>query len=324
MIKISQVNGARRQRQGSGRTGALPLRARRARRMTRDHWLGLLVLSPSLIAVGIFVYVFIGWSVYVSTIDWSGFVPDYTFKWLDNYWQVATDPRFLTDLRNLVLFSVVFIGQCIVIGFILAVLLNRHIKGEGIFRTIYILPFAVSLVVTGVSWHWLMDPTTGINLLLRAIGLGAIQPSWYLSQSWGIVAVATANSWQMCGYVMAIYLAGLRNIPTELVEAARMDGAGPFTIYRRVIIPLLAPVTVTALLLTGMVSVKTFDLVVTMTGGGPGFATDVLGLNMYQLAFQANLYSQSAAVAVIMMMIAGLVLVPYVMNNRRLKRTGLG
>ena len=292
--------------------------------MTHDHWLGLLVISPSLIAVAIFVYLFIGWSVYVSTINWTGFVPDYTFKGLDNYVEVVTDPRFLINLRNLVLFGVPFIVQCLVIGFILAVLLNRRVKGEAIFRTIYILPFAVSLVVTGVSWHWLMDPSTGINLLLRDVGLGAIQPSWYLSQPWGIVAVATANAWQMSGYVMAIYLAGLRNIPTELVEAARMDGASSFTIYRRVIIPLLTPVTVTAVLLTGMVSVKTFDVVVTMTGGGPGFGTDVLGLFMYQLAFQSNQYSQSAAVAVIMMLIAALLLIPHYMNSRRLERSGLG
>lgn len=291
--------------------------------MTRDHWIGLLVLSPSLIAVGIFVYVFIGWSIYVSTINWSGFLPDRTFKWLDNYWQVITDPRFLIDMRNLVLFAVAFIVQCIVVGFVLAVLLNQRVKAEAVFRTIYILPFAVSLVVTGVSWHWLMDPSTGINLLLRGMGLGSIQPSWYLSQPWGIVAVATANAWQMSGYVMAIYLAGLRNVPNELVEAARIDGAGSITIYRRVIIPLLKPVTLTALLLTGMVAVKTFDLVVTMTGGGPGFGTDVLGLFMYQLAFQSNYYSQSAAVAVIMMLIAAVLLVPYTINSRRLERSGL-
>jgi glucose/mannose transport system permease protein len=306
-----------------GRLRAAPA-GRRFDARHRDRLLAILVVSPSLLAVAVFVYLFILWTGYASTIDWTTIFPDYTFVGLDNYREVVTDERFRTDLRNLVLFSASFMAQCIVIGFVLAVLLNQRIKGEAFFRTIYILPFAVSLIVTGVAWHWLMQPTTGINLILQAIGLGSVQPSWYTSSDWGILAVSTANAWQMSGYIMAIYLAGLRGIPQELVEAARIDGCGNLVLYRRVIIPLLTPVTFTAVLLTGMVSVKTFDILATMTGGGPGFATDMLGLFMYDLAFQSNLFARSASVAVIMMLIAGLLLIPYVMSTRRRERMGLG
>lgn len=321
------TSGSRRQERlrppAAGGRRAAPTRRRFDARQ-RDRVLAILVVSPSLLAVAVFVYLFVLWTGYASTIDWTTIFPDYTFVGLDNYRDVVADERFHTDLRNLVLFSLSFMAQCIVIGFVLAVLLNQRIKGEAVFRTIYILPFAVSLIVTGVAWHWLMQPTTGINLILQAVGLGAVQPSWYTSSDWGILAVSTANAWQMAGYIMAIYLAGLRGIPHELVEAARIDGCGTLALYRRVIIPLLTPVTFTAVLLTGMVSVKTFDILATMTGGGPGFATDMLGLFMYDLAFQSNLFARSASVAVIMMLIAGLLLIPYVLSNRRRERMGLG
>lgn len=288
----------------------------------RDTLIAVVVVSPSLVAVAIFVYVFIAWTVYSSTTNWTTLLPDYTFSGFRNYAQLIVDPRFHIDLRNLVLFTVSFMVQCIVIGFFLAVLLNQHIRGESFFRTIYILPFAVSSIVTGVAWHWLMQPGTGINLIFKAVGLGAVQPTWYTNSHWGILAVSIAAAWQMSGYVMALYLAGLRTIPQELVEAARIDGCGSFALYRRIIVPLLTPVTFTALLITGMLAVKLFDILASMTGSGPGFADDMLGFYMFQLAFQSNLFSMSATVAVVMMMIAGLLLVPYIMSARRREMEG--
>ncbi len=285
----------------------------------RETLLAVLVLSPSMVAIAIFIYVFIGWTVYTSATRWDSLLPDHTFVGLRNYLTLFADDRFHQDLRNLVLFGVSFMAQCIVIGFILAALLNQEVKlkWEAFFRTIFVLPFAVSLIVTGVAWHWLMQPETGINLIFKAIGLGWLQPTWYTSMNWGILAVSVAAAWQMSGYIMALYLAGLRGIPGELFEAARIDGCRTWPLYRHIIIPLLRPVTFTAIVLTGMVAVRTFDVLASMTGSGPANADDMLGYYMFQLAFQSNRFALSSSVAVIMMLIAGVLLVPYVLSTRR-------
>lgn len=304
---------AERRARGSARRGLW----RRVGGRRRETVISVLVLSPSILAIAIFIYAFIAWTLYTSTVKWSDILPDYTFVGLRNYVRLFGDDRFRIDLRNLVLFSASFMAQCIVIGFALAALLNQKIKGEAIFRTIYILPFAVSAIVTGVAWHWLMQPGAGFNLILQSIGLGALKPAWYTSSQWGILAVSVAGAWQMSGYVMALYLAGLRGIPHEVLEAAAIDGCGTWSLYRQVIIPLVMPVTFTAVVLTGMVSIRVFDLTASMTGSGPAYADDMLGFYMFQLAFSSNRFALAATVAVIMMLIAGLLLVPYLMSVRR-------
>lgn len=301
--------------------GALPARqVRRRRSLKGDRLAAVLVLVPSILAVAIFVYVFVAWTMYTSVINWTDIIPDSTFVWFKNYARLFTDERFLIDLRNLVLFSFSFIAQCLVIGFLLAVAVNSKIRAAGWFRTIFILPFAISPVVTGVIWHWLLDPTSGVNSLLESVGLGALANGWYTDSTWGILSVSIAAAWQMSGYVMALYLAGLRALPHELIEAAAVDGAGTWALYRRVIIPLLKPVTYSAVIITGMLSIKLFDLVASMTGSGPAFADDTLGFNMYQLAFSSNRFSLSAAVAVVMILISTVLLVPYLMSTERKER----
>jgi glucose/mannose transport system permease protein len=290
------------------------------RRMKGDRLTAVLVLIPSMIAVAIFVYVFVAWTMYTSVINWADIVPDSTFVWFKNYVRLFGDERFLIDLRNLLLFSVSFILQCLVIGFVLAALVNSKIKAEGLFRTIFILPFAISPVVTGVIWHWLLDPKSGVNSLFESVGLGGLANGWYTDSTWGILSVSIAAAWQMSGYVMALYLAGLRALPHELLEAAAMDGCNTWDLYRRVVIPLLKPVTYSAIIITGMLSIKLFDLVASMTGSGPAFADDTLGFNMYQLAFSSNRFSLSAAVAVVMILISTVLLVPYLMSAERKER----
>jgi len=295
-------------------------RVRRRRSLKGDRLAAVLVLVPSMLAVAVFVYVFVAWTMYTSVINWADIIPDSTFVWFKNYARLFTDERFLIDLRNLVLFSFSFIAQCLVIGFILAVAVNSKIRAAGWFRTVFILPFAISPVVTGVIWHWLLDPKSGINSLLESVGLGALANGWYTDSTWGILSVSIAAAWQMSGYVMALYLAGLRALPHELIEAAAVDGAGTWALYRRVIIPLLKPVTYSAVIITGMLSIKLFDLVASMTGSGPAFADDTLGFNMYQLAFSSNRFSLSAAVAVVMILISTVLLVPYLMSAERKTR----
>lgn len=279
--------------------------------------LAVLVLLPSIIAVAIFIYGFIAWTFYISVVDWRSVTPDYTFVGLKNWIRMFEDRRFQTDMRNLLIYAAGFMSQCIIIGFVLASLLDQKIKGEAIFRTLFIFPFAVSAIVTGVAWRWLMQPTTGINLIFANIGLDWFQPSWYADVKYGMWAVTIAAAWQFTGYVMALYLAGLRGIAVELREAAAIDGAGTWATYRFIIIPLLMPVTFTAIVLTGMNAIRVFDIVAALGGSGAGFATDTLALNMFQTTFSAYRFSLGATIGAFMMVLAIFLVVPYLMSMQQ-------
>jgi len=295
---------------------APPALRRRALRLHGDMALAVLVLSPSIIAVALFIYSFIGWTFYISTVNWNDVLPDYTFVGLRNWLRLLQDDRFQIDLRNLVFYAVPFMAQCIVGGFLLAALLDQQIKGEALFRTIFIFPFAVSGIVTGVAWRWLMQPETGINLLFDAVGLGFLRSQWYASPDYGMFAVTIPAAWQMTGYIMALYLASLRGIPIEVREAAHLDGCGTVALYRHVIIPLLAPVTFTAVVLTGMNAIRVFDLVAAMGGSGAAYATDTLAFYMFQMTFQSNRFALGAALAAFMMILSAFLVVPYLRSIR--------
>jgi glucose/mannose transport system permease protein len=292
-----------------------PSVSRRPRWLRGDLAIAMLVLSPSILAVAVFVYGFIVWSFYLSGTKWNSAVTDLTWVGLDNWLRILTDDRFQTDVRNLVLYAAGFVTQCVVLGFLLAVLLDQKIKGESVFRTIFIFPFAISGIVTGVVWRWLMRPEAGINLLFQGVGLGWIKSPWYTDPDWGILAVSIAGAWQFSGYVMALYLAGLRGISNDIREAALIDGCGPFTLYRRVIIPLLMPVTFTALVLTGMGSIRVFDLPAVM-GTGAAFGTDAMANYMFSLTFTSLRYALGATIACVMMILSVILVVPYLRSLR--------
>jgi glucose/mannose transport system permease protein len=274
-----------------------------------DTALAILVLTPSIIAVAVFIYGFIIWTGYISTVKWDTVVRDYTSVGFRNWIQLFRMERFRWDLRSLALYALAFISQCIVIGFLLAVLLDQKIKGEAIFRTIFVFPFAVSAIVTGVAWRWLMQPRTGINLLMQKIGFTNFNFAWNADPKWGIFAISLAASWQFTGYIMSLYLAGLRGISVEIREAALVDGAGTWALYRRIIIPLLMPVTFTALVLTGMGSIRVFDLVTLLAG--PAHTTDTLAFHMYQSTFGLYRFSMGATIGFFMIFLSIFLVVPY-------------
>ena len=305
--------------EGGEREGAIPLPARRrgTRWLRGDSLIAVLVLSPSIVAVLIFIYAFMFWTSYASLVVWNDVVPDYTFVGLRNFVRLFNTERFLIDLHNMLVFTVLILVECIVVGFLLAVFLDQKIKGEAIFRTIFLLPFAVSAIVTGVAWRWLMNPLSGINLLFSKVGLGFIHSNWFTDQNIGIAAVTIAVSWQMSGYVMALYLAALRGIPAELREAAAIDGASAFGLYRYVIVPLLAPVTYTVIVIVGGIALRAFDIVASMTSSGPAFADDTLAFFMFQTTFQSNHFAQGAAIAVILLILAACLTVPYLIGINR-------
>jgi glucose/mannose transport system permease protein len=276
----------------------------------------VLVLSPSILAVAIFIYSFIIWSFYISGTKWNSAVLDLSWVGVDNWVRIMNDSRFQTDLRNLLFYAIGFMGQCIILGFLLAVLIDQKIKGEALFRTIFIFPFAVSAIVTGVVWRWLLRPEAGINLLFQSVGLDFLKSPWYTDPNWGIVAVSVAGAWQFSGYVMALYLAGLRGISNEIREAALIDGCNTFTLYRRVIVPLLAPVTLTAVVLTGMGSIRVFDIPAVI-GTGAAFGTDAMANYMFTLTFQSQKYSLGATIACVMMILSAVLVVPYLRSMAR-------
>jgi glucose/mannose transport system permease protein len=297
---------------------ALPQRRAKVRRpLTRDRVISIALISPSIIAIAIFVYGFIGQTAYISMVKWNDFKPDFTWVGFANYERLFQNVRFQIDLKNTLVFTVVFIAACLFIGLLLASLLDQRIKGEAFFRNIFMFPLAISFIVTGVTWRWLLTPTSGVNLLFDATGLHFLKSGWFTDPKIGILAVVIAAVWQMSGYVMAMYLAGLRGIPEELREAARVDGATEWQVFRRVALPLLQPITLTAVIILGHISLKIFDLTKAMTGSGPGFSSDVPALFMYETTFFGSHFSEGASIAIVLLLMVSGLIIPYLIYNFR-------
>jgi glucose/mannose transport system permease protein len=291
-------------------------RARR-RPFSTDRLISIALIAPSVIAVAVFVYYFIARTFYISLVNWNDLAPDFTWVGLRNYAGLLENERFQIDIRNTVVFTFVFIVACLAIGLLLASLLDMHIKGEAIFRNIFMFPLAVSFIVTGVVWRWLESPSSGINLLFDAVGLDFLKSGWFTDPKIGILAVVIAATWQMSGYVMAMYLAGLRGISEEIKEAARVDGATEWQIFMGIILPLLQPITLSAVIILGHISLKIFDLTKAMTGPGPGFSSDVPALHMYETTFFGSHFSQGAAIAIVLLVFVSALIVPYLIYNAR-------
>lgn len=293
-------------------------------RMSKDRLLAIALVSPSVLAIAIFVYGFIAWTVRASLSAWQGLMPDYTFVGFSNFANLFRNPRFQIDMRNTGIFTALFLASCLAIGLLLAVLLDQRPRGEGLFRNIYLFPMAISFIVTGVVWRWLLNPATsierlsGFNLLFHRAGLDFLISRWYTHARLGIAAIVIPATWQMSGFTMAMYLAGLRSIPEELREAARVDGASEWQIYRHVVLPMLKPVTLSAVIILGHISLKIFDLVMAITQeGGQGYSADVPAMNMWYTAFRALRFGQGAAIAIIILLTVAILVVPYLIHTFR-------
>ena len=307
---------------------------------------GLLLVSPSILLVAVFVYGLIGWNVKVSLSDWrqaeqtSGFDTS-AYKELfpdraretgtyaravatgDQPETLNTDPAWIIDVHHALLFTVAFVLGALIVGGSLAFLLDKGVKGEGVFRAIYLFPMAVSFIAAGVVWRWLMNPApgdraTGFNLLFDKIGLGFLRNDWYLGQDWGAAALALPAMWALSGYIMALYLAGFRGVPEELREAARMDGASEWRVYRHVVFPHLRPVTLSALIILGHISIKVFDLIVAI--GGKQLITQTPAVYMWILIYDARDYAKGAAIATLLLVGISVLIVPYLIYTVRSER----
>ncbi|OGD13838.1 sugar ABC transporter permease [Candidatus Atribacteria bacterium RBG_19FT_COMBO_35_14] len=288
-----------------------------------DKWIPILFITPSIVAVGIFVYGFISWTSFISFTKWNNVIPDYTLVGFENYRKLFANMRFQIDLHNTFVFTIIFVTSCLLIGLLLAVLIDQRIKGEDIFRNLFLLPMAVSFIVSGVIWRWLFNPGSlqlgniGVNQLFEKIGLNFLTCGWYTDPNIGIRAVAIAAIWQFSGYTMALYLAGLRGIPLELREAAAIDGANQWKTFYYITLPFLKPITFGAIIILGHISLKIFDLVVAMTGSGPAFSSDVPALFMYDTTFRGNHFAQGASIAIILLLLVSLLIIPYLITTFR-------
>jgi len=302
---------------------------RKRKRVTGDRWLALAFIAPSIILIAVFVYGFIGWTGYVSLSNWNSFLPDFSFAGLDNFLYIFKDFRFQADIRNTIFFTLFFIVAVIFLGMFLAIFIDQRVKGEAIFRNIFLFPMALSFVVTGVVWRWVLSPSSGINLFLEHFG---IHFKWYTSTGvypslhigaidFGIpvavIAIVIAATWQQTGFSLAMFLAGLRGIPEELKEAARIDGASEWQIFWRVILPQMKPIMFSVVIIMAHISLKIFDLIYTMTGPGADFVTDMPGVNMFETTFKSNFYAQGAAIAVVMLILVAIFIVPYLIRSRK-------
>lgn len=364
-------------------------------RSKQDRLIAVAMIAPSLILLAVFVYGFIGQTVYVSMTDWGrgaalALDPVLTFIKLENFRDLFTsflDVRFRQDVVNMAVFSVLFVGGCLVAGLVLATLIEQGIRGEGFFRTVFLFPMSLSFIVTGTIWRWLLQPRGGVNVLPTLVGLPRIEFAWLTSRDkigqwnwqraplffaiavavvafvlalywwrrgsrraaaagglagaaavgWAVAAgtkiewlpfpehhgfhlalvgVVLAAVWQMSGYTMALFLAGLRGIPDEVREAARVDGASWWQLYRYVELPLLKPIIWSAVIILGHIALKSFDLVFVMAGPDNA-STSVPAISMYLTAFRGNQFGKGAAISVVLLALVSIIIVPYLVSTFR-------
>ena len=285
-----------------------------------DRWLPKLVLSPTLAASLIFVYGFIAWTGWLSFTE-SRLMPRYDWAGFMQYQALFDNERWWTAAANLGIFGSLFILFCLLVGLLMAVLLDQKIRAEGALRTIYLYPMALSFVVTGTAWKWMLNPDMGLQKVMNDLGFANFTFDWLVNPDMSIYTVVIAGVWQSSGFVMALFLDGLRCIDDSIIKAAQVDGASLPTIYRRILIPSLRPVFFSVLLILSHIAIKSFDLVMALTGGGPGTSSDVPAIFMYQFAFTRGQLGQGAASAMMMLFTIVAVLVPLMyMETRSAKR----
>ncbi len=266
-------------------------------------WVPLLLSAAHLVSFGLWtIWISFTPSTLVPASGWIG-LRNYTAVMATRNWQIAFD--------NLLLFGGAFVLLSLATGLALAILIDQRIRGENVLRSIFLYPLAVSFVVTGTVWGWLLNPGIGIQKLVNDLGWTSFRFDWLVDRDMAIWTIVIAAVWQSSGFAMALFLAGLRSVDADLVKAAQIDGAGPIRMYRRVILPTLWPITITVVVIQLQFAISTFDLVRALTNGGPGIATQLPALVVYDLMFQRGLLGRGAAAAVLMLLILLVVLLPY-------------
>jgi len=275
-----------------------------------------IVLAPSFFLILVFVYGFIIYTGYLSLTD-SRMLPTYEFMGWGNYTKLFGLRHWKIAVNNLAIFAILYILFCTAIGLLLAILLDQKIRAEGFLRPIFLYPMALSFIVTGTAWKWFLDPGIGLEHIMHQWGWESFEFGWIKDRTFAIYTVVIAAVWQSSGFVMAMFLAGLRGIDGEIMKAAQIDGASGFRIYRRIIIPMLRPAFLSAFVILAHLSIKAYDLVIALTNGGPGGATEVPATFMYSYTFSRNQMGVGATSAIIMLLMIFSIIIPYLYSELR-------
>lgn len=269
-------------------------------RLRRSTWLAWALLTPgAAIVLGVYLCCTV-WSVVISFTA-SHALPNLHFVGWHQYERLFANERWQISVRNLAIFAVGMIAVCLCLGFLLAVFIDQRVRGEGVLRTIYLYPYAMSFIVTGVAWQWMLNPELGLQHVVRGFGFPDFYFDWIVDPHRVVYTLVLAGVWQASGLVMAILLAGLRGIDPEIWNAARVDGIPAWRMYLFVILPMLQPMLLTAALLLAITVIKSFDLVVAMTHGGPGIASELPAKFIMDFLFErANIGLALAASTVLL------------------------
>jgi glucose/mannose transport system permease protein len=287
----------------------------------RANTLPKLLLSPSALLVLVCVYGYIMFTIYLSFTA-STMMPSYDLVGGASYARLFGLQNWDVSIGNLAVFASLYIVLAIVLGLGFAILIDQQIQAEGVFRSIFLYPMALSFIVTGTAWKWLLDPGVGLERTVQRLGWESFTFGWIKDNDMAIYCVVIAAVWQTTGFVMALFLAGLRGVDQEQVKAAKVDGARTWQIYARVIIPQLGPVFVSAFVILAHMAIKSYDLVIALTNGGPGRSTWLPSVFMYQYTFTRNEMSVGAASAVLMLGAIALVVLPYLFSEMRKVKNG--
>ena len=275
-----------------------------------------IVLAPSFAIILVVVYGFILFTGVLSFTD-SKILPSFNWVGWENYVKLWGFRNWITALKNLAIFGSLYILLCSAIGLFLAILIDQKIRVEGVLRPIYLYPMALSFIVTGTAWKWFLDPGIGLEHTMHLWGWESFAFKWIKDGKMAIYCIVIAAIWQSSGFVMAMFLAGLRGIDNEIIKAAQIDGASNFNLYRRIVIPLLRPAFLSVFVVLAHLAIKSYDLVIALTNGGPGRATEMPATFMYSYTFTRNEMGIGAASAVIMLMMIASVIVPYLYSELR-------
>lgn len=269
-----------------------------------------LVLAPSLIATLVYVVGFAAWSLWMS-VSTSTLLPEYGYAGFVHYRALWSNHRWSIAYTNLFLFGSLYVVGATLLGLLLAILIDQRVRAEALWRTIFLYPLAISFVVTGTVWRWIFNPTSGVQHLVRSLGWHGFTFDWIVNREMAIYTIVATGIWHASGFAMALFLAGLRAVDPDLIKAAQIDGAAMPRIYLRIILPTIRPLFVAVLVILLQFAIKTFDLVLALTSGGPGIATTVPAIYVYDLMFQRGQLAEGAAAAVMILAALIVVLVPY-------------
>ena len=289
-----------------------------APRQSLGELLPKLVVAPTFVVAVIFIYGFMLMNAWLSFSS-SRMLPKYDWAGFIQYEKLFANDRWWVAAENLFIFGVLFIVICLLLGLFMAIFLDQKIRAEGAIRTIYLYPMALSFIVTGTAWKWILNPELGIQRLVREMGFESFTFDWLVNTDMAIYTVVIAGVWQSSGFVMALCLAGLRGVDDNIIKAAKVDGASMPLIYRKIIIPGLRPVFFSAFIILTHIAIKSFDLIIALTGGGPGFATDVPATVMYTFSFTRGQIGLGSAASMMMLMAVIAIIVPYLYSELREK-----